>query len=49
MNLAPNMGLFGKGMTGVMDRNVDDDWIAQGIPVTPLTDNSRRTLTNWRR
>jgi len=39
VNLAPNMGLFGKGMTGVMDRNVDDDWIAQGIPVTPLTDN----------
>jgi len=38
-NLAPNMGLFGKGLNGTMDRHVDRDWIAAGVPITPVQDN----------
>lgn len=37
-SLPPNIGLFGKGLSGTMDLTLDDDWIAPGIPVTPVTD-----------
>ncbi|HMS55004.1 MAG TPA: hypothetical protein PKA27_06350 [Fimbriimonadaceae bacterium] len=37
-NLLPDIGLFGKGMTGTMDPTTDGDWIAAAIPITPITD-----------
>lgn len=36
--LPPDIGLTGKGLTGTMSVTADRDWIAQFIPVTPLTD-----------
>lgn len=38
VNLPPNMGLFGFGMSGIMQPTLAGDYIAQGIPITPLTD-----------
>jgi len=39
VNLAPNMGLFGYGMSGNMTATADKDYIAQGIPATQIQDN----------
>lgn len=41
VNLAPNMGLFGKGLTGTMNVSADRDFIAPGIPITPRMDNGQ--------
>lgn len=38
VNLPPNIGLFGKGLSGTMGVTLDGDWIAAGIPITPITD-----------
>jgi hypothetical protein len=36
----PNVGLTGKGLTGVMDLDADGlGWVAEGIPVTPYDDD----------
>jgi hypothetical protein len=37
VDLPPNVGLTGKGMTGVLDP-VGTHFIAEGIPITPFTD-----------
>lgn len=37
-NLPPDIGLFGKGLTGTMEITADGDWMAAAIPITPITD-----------
>ncbi|HWA83421.1 MAG TPA: hypothetical protein VG820_08320 [Fimbriimonadaceae bacterium] len=37
-NLAPNVGLFGFGLSGNMQVTTDRDFWAHGVPVTPKTD-----------
>lgn len=37
--LPPDVGLTGNGMAGPMARGVDQDWVATGIPITPLLDD----------
>jgi len=37
-NLPANMGLFGWGLAGTMSATTDRDYIAQGIPLTQMTD-----------
>jgi hypothetical protein len=39
VNLAPNIGLTGKGLAGVMDR-ASDHFVAEGIPLTEYDDNN---------
>ncbi|MBK7212460.1 MAG: hypothetical protein IPH88_03990 [Bacteroidales bacterium] len=39
VSLAPNIGLTGRGLTGTMTA-MSDYYIAEGIPVTPYTDNN---------
>lgn len=39
VNLAPNIGLKGKGLSGTMDR-VGDHFVAEGIPLTEFSDSS---------
>ncbi len=39
VNLAPNVGLTGNGLQGVMTTTGANDWAATGIPLTPITDN----------
>lgn len=42
VNLQPNIGLTGNGLAGFMKRNgKDNDWIATGIPITPITDTGK--------
>jgi len=42
VNLAPNVGLTGNGLKGNMVRVTgSNDWIATGIPITPIEDNGR--------
>ncbi len=36
--LAPNVGLTGNSLTGVMSPTTEGDWAATGIPVVPITD-----------
>lgn len=36
--LPPNIGLAGKGMSGTMGINAIGDWVAEFVPITPLTD-----------
>ncbi len=38
VDLPPNVGLFGFGLSGAMQRTADRDFAAPGIPVTPVTD-----------
>jgi len=38
VTLAPNVGLTGNGLSGTMTPSGDNDWLASGIPITPLTD-----------
>lgn len=38
VNLAPNIGLTGNGMTGKLVPTGKNDWQATGIPITPLDD-----------
>lgn len=39
VNLPPNIGLTGKGLSGVMDRK-EDHFIAEGIPLTEFQDSA---------
>lgn len=39
VNLRPNIGLAGNGMTGTMTPTGNRDWAAVGIPITPVMDN----------
>jgi hypothetical protein len=36
--LAPNVGLTGNGLSGTMTPTGENDWVATGIPITPLLD-----------
>jgi len=36
--LPANLGLTGHGLTGQMTATADGDWVATGIPLTPITD-----------
>ena len=36
---APNVGLTGNGMSGTMSLTGQNDWVATGIPITPLNDS----------
>lgn len=38
VNLAPNIGLTGNGLSGKMFPTRDRDWVVTGIPITPLDD-----------
>ena len=38
VNPAPNVGLTGNGLSGVMSLTGQNDWVASGIPVTPIDD-----------
>lgn len=42
VNLAPNIGLKGKGLSGTMDR-VGDHFVAEGIPLTEYQDSAPTT------
>jgi hypothetical protein len=37
----PNVGLTGTRMAGAMVPTAANDWLAEGIPITPLTDSGR--------
>lgn len=39
VQLAPDIGLAGKGLSGQMDPTGENDWFARGIPITPLEDD----------
>ena len=39
VNLAPNVGLTGKGLSGTMDR-VGNHFVAEGIPLTEFSDSA---------
>ncbi len=39
VNLAPNVGLTGNGLQGSMLPTGNKDWVATGIPVTPVDDD----------
>lgn len=39
VNLPPNIGLFGNGLSGTMHVTVDRDWIVEGVPITPIRDD----------
>ena len=39
VNLRPNIGLTGNGLSGVMAPTPDGDWAATGIPITPIMDD----------
>jgi hypothetical protein len=36
--LEPNVGLTGNGLTGTMALTGENDWVATGIPITPIDD-----------
>ncbi len=36
VNLAPNIGLTGNGLSGTMTVTASNDWVATGIPLTPI-------------
>lgn len=47
VNLAPNMGLKGKGLSGTMDLS-GDHFVAEGIPLTPYRDSAAQQVpANW--
>lgn len=47
VNLAPNMGLKGKGLSGTMDL-AGDHFVAEGIPLTPYRDSAPQPIpANW--
>lgn len=39
VKLPPNVGLTGNGLTGIMKPDPEGDWVATGIPLTPLMDD----------
>lgn len=39
--VAPNVGLAGKGLTGTMSPSGDSDWVAHGLPITPILDGGQ--------
>lgn len=39
VHLAPDVGLFGNGLTGSLTRTADRDWIVEGVPITPVRDD----------
>jgi len=39
VTLAPNVGLFGAGLSGAMAATGNGDWNVAGVPITPLTDS----------
>ena len=41
VNPAPNVGLTGNGLAGNMKPSGDNDWLATGIPITPVLDNGQ--------
>jgi hypothetical protein len=41
VNLAPDVGLASKGLTGRMEPTGQNDWVATGIPLTPLMDSGQ--------
>jgi hypothetical protein len=41
VDLAPNIGLTGNGLSGFMQPTADGDFVATGIPLTPLTDDGQ--------
>ncbi len=42
VNLQPNIGLTGNGLSGYMKPTLNDnDWGATGIPITPITDSNQ--------
>lgn len=41
VNLAPNIGLTGNGLSGAMVATGTDEWVATGIPITPIDDSGR--------
>lgn len=41
VDLPPNVGLGGFGLSGVMAATAERDWQATGIPVTPIEDSGR--------
>jgi hypothetical protein len=38
VTLEPNVGLTGNGLTGTMEPTGENDWVATGIPITPIND-----------
>jgi hypothetical protein len=38
-SLPPNIGLTGNSLTGNMTATSNNDWVATGIPITPIMDN----------
>jgi hypothetical protein len=45
---APNIGLTGNGLAGVMKLAANKGWAATGIPIVPF-DEAARTPIRWRR
>ncbi len=41
VTLAPDIGLTGNGLSGSMVPTGDNDWVATGIPITPIDDNGQ--------
>ncbi|MFA6043812.1 MAG: hypothetical protein WC718_02405 [Phycisphaerales bacterium] len=41
VNLAPDIGLAGHGLSGTMGPTTNRDWSAIGIPLTPINDDGR--------
>lgn len=41
ITLAPNVGLAGNGLAGTMSATGHGDWVANGIPITPILDNGQ--------
>lgn len=41
VDLPPNIGLGGLGLTGTMSPTGENDWVATGIPITPINDAGR--------
>ncbi|GMU23793.1 MAG: hypothetical protein AMXMBFR13_38710 [Phycisphaerae bacterium] len=41
VTLPPDVGLTGNGMAGTMVPTGENDWIASGIPITPIDDTGR--------
>ncbi len=39
VNLPPNVGLTGNGLSGTMVPTAQNDWAATGIPITPIDDD----------
>jgi hypothetical protein len=39
VNPAPDIGLSGNGLSGAMTLTGENDWVAEGIPITPINDS----------